>query len=88
MFIKQPLRTISMLIKDIERLDDHTRGDVWSKNNRNGVKKESIREITKMKPEECVEYALTSTLGVTMLKELNTRGVDVKNIITFMKEGE
>lgn len=88
MFIEKPLRVISMLIKDVDRLDVHKASAVWSKNNWHDVRKQSIREITKMKPAECIEYALTSPLGSAMIKELSNRGVDVENIITFIKGEE
>lgn len=87
MIISKPLRVISMLIQDVDKSGIPI-NSVWTKSKRTELRKESIREITKMKPDECIEYTLTSPLGSAMLKELNTRGVDVENIITYMKKEE
>lgn len=87
MLISKPLRVISMLIQDVDRAGLPV-NDVWNRGKRSNARKESIREITKMTPDECVEYALSSPLGSAMLKELNNRGVDVENIITYMKKEE
>lgn len=81
MFDEKPLRTIRMIIDDIEH------STVFVYGNRLDDKKESITNATSMNEKELKDFALNSTVARAMKDELISRGVNVENIMSLTAGG-
>ena len=89
MLICKPHITMTMLITDIEKSVDNSALETWHPyaKQRKNCKKKSISNVTSMLPEEIMAYVIDSPLGKAMLAELNTRGVNIDNMISvWIKE--
>lgn len=88
MFIRKPYLIASMLIFDIEQNVKNGSDDgVWTPNQcyRADAKKDSIHNATSMNTNQLLDYAFGSPLLNEMLRELNSRGVNVGNMIQMWR---
>lgn len=85
MFIQNPVRTLSMLITDIESAAFSE--TIWTAHN-NCDKMQSLKNVTSMSCEELVEYAMNSPLFKSLIAELDSRGVNTENVIRLFTTAE
>lgn len=82
MFIIKPLRTMDMIVRDIERSHGECEWTPDSNNSANIIKR-SVSNVTSMSFAELAMYAINSELGKAIQTELKDRGVNVDNIIAL-----
>lgn len=85
MFIQNPLRTLSMLITDIESASFSE--TIWTPYN-GCDKMQSLKNVTSMSGAELVEYAMNSPLFKSLISELDSRGVNTENVISLFTTAE
>lgn len=85
MFIQNPVRTLSMLITDIESTAFSE--TIWTAHN-NCDKMQSLKNVTSMSCEELIEYAMNSPLFKSLIAELDSRGVNTENVIRLFTTAE
>lgn len=86
MLIQKPARVQAMLVDDIERAT-FADTEAWTPN-KNGTRKQSLRNVTSLSSEELVEYVTGSTLFQAILDVLESRGVNTENILTLYTTDE
>ena len=85
MLVQKPARTLSMLVSDIESAA--VSEVVWTVHNTDN-RKQSLQNVTSLSETELVEYVKGSPLFVSMIAELESRGVNTENVVRLYTTSE